>query len=125
MTNERGAILIVEDDPSVCDALTIVLADAGYLVASAPTAAGGLEKANAQSFDVIITDIRLPDRSGLEVVRETHTKDPTCVIIAITAYSSPQLIDESLRFGARVLLSKPFSPSEILYWIESQLAQKR
>jgi len=125
MTKERGEILIVEDDASVSDALTIVLEDAGYLVVSALTAAAGLEKANAQSFDVIITDIRLPDRSGLEVIRETHMNDPCCVIIAISAFRSPQLIDESLRLGARVLLSKPFSPSEILNWIDGQLAKKR
>jgi two-component system, NtrC family, response regulator HydG len=123
LMGDQKAILIIEDDTSVCDALTIVLEDAGYFVASASTARSGLEKADEQRFDVIITDIRLPDRSGLDVIRETHSKDPSCVILAISAYSTPQVANESLRLGARGLLSKPFSPSELLNWIARELAE--
>jgi two-component system response regulator HydG len=119
---DRGAILIVEDEASVCDALTIVLEDAGYVVASASTAAQGLETARTRPFDVVITDIRLPDRSGLEVIQEVHAKDPSCVIIAISAYSTQQLADESRRLGALDLLPKPFSPAELLSFVERALA---
>jgi len=72
---------------------------------------------------VIITDIRLPDLSGLDVIRETHSKDPSCVIVAISAYNTPQVVNESLELGARTLLSKPFSPSELLNWIARELAE--
>ncbi len=119
--SERGAILIIEDDASVCDALTIVLEDAGYIIASASTARCGLEKVGTQPFDLTITDIRLPDRSGLDVINEMRRKDPGCVIIAISAYSTPQLAEESRRLGAHGLLSKPFSPSELLNWVDSAL----
>jgi DNA-binding response OmpR family regulator len=74
--SDRGAILVIEDDAGVSDALTIVLEDAGYVVASACTARCGLEKQGMQPFDMIITDIHLPDRSGLDVINEIHRKIP-------------------------------------------------
>jgi DNA-binding NtrC family response regulator len=119
--SEKVEILIVDDEISVADALEIILGDNGYDVAVALTGRDGLEKINSRSFDVIITDLRLPDISGLDVLTYVREKGLSSLLILITAHSTPEIIMESKRLGAYEVLSKPFFPSEVLSLIERGL----
>jgi DNA-binding NtrC family response regulator len=114
-------ILVIDDEPSVGDALSIVLGDLGYMVDVVLNGRDGIELASRERFSVAITDLRLPDMSGLDVLRHIKSCDPDCPIIIITAHSTPEIIDESKRLGAFEMLSKPFFPSEILALINSVL----
>jgi DNA-binding NtrC family response regulator len=114
-------ILVIDDEPSVGDALSIVLGDLGYAVVVVLNGRDGIELANREKFSVAITDLRLPDMSGLEVLRHIKSCDPDCPIIIITAHSTPEIIYESKRLGAHEVLSKPFFPADILSLINSGL----
>jgi DNA-binding NtrC family response regulator len=114
-------ILVIDDEPSVGDALSIVLGDLGYMVEVVLNGRDGVELANKERFSVAITDLRLPDMSGLEVLRHIKSSDPECPVIIITAHSTPEVINESKRLGALAVLSKPFFPAEILSLINSGL----
>lgn len=111
---EKITILVIDDEPIVADALTIVLSDSGYDVAVAANGRDGLDKISRQRFDVTITDLRLPDMSGLDVLSNIRERDPGSLIIVITAHSSPEIVAESMRRGALDVLSKPFFPSDVL-----------
>lgn len=114
-------ILVIDDEPSVGDALSIVLGDLGYAVEVVFNGRDGIELASRERFSVAITDLRLPDMSGLDVLRHIKSCDPDCPIIIITAHSTPEIIAESKRLGAFEMLSKPFFPSEILALINRGL----
>src|ERR1700754_1298341 len=111
---EINTILIVDDEPIVGDALKTILSDSGYKVDVVRTGRAGLNRARKQRFDFAITDLRLPDMSGLQVLAGIREIDPGTAVIVITSYSTPEIVTESKRLGAREVLAKPFSPADIL-----------
>lgn len=110
----KKAILVIDDEPSVADALKLILTDSGYDVGVGMTGADGLEKLRNRRFDLVITDIRLPDISGLDILHHLARSHPGVLAIVITAHYTPELAAESLRLGAVSVLAKPFSPSDLL-----------
>ncbi|HEX5735089.1 MAG TPA: response regulator [Blastocatellia bacterium] len=117
--SQAKAILLIDDEPSIGDALTIVLNDHGYRVVLALNGRDGVEMADRERFSVVITDLRLPDISGLDVLRHVKIKSPDRPVIIITAHITPELIVEAKSLGAIEVLAKPFFPSDILSLIET------
>jgi len=122
--SEKVGVLIVDDEHSVADALEIILSDNGYDVTVALTGRDGLCKIDSRHFDVMITDLRLPDMSGLDVLSHIRQKGLTGLVIMITAHSTPEVIIESKSLGAYEVLSKPFFPADLLSLINSGLDGK-
>jgi CheY-like chemotaxis protein len=111
---ENATILIIDDEPIVGDALKTVLSDCGYQVEVVRTGREGLARASERRFDFTITDFRLPDMTGLEVLAGIREKNLCAAIIVITAYRTPEIVAESKRLGAIDVLAKPFSPADVL-----------
>ena len=118
------AILVIDDEPSVADALEIILRDSGYEVAVALNGRDGIKQANESRFDIVITDLRLPDMSGLDVLGHMIDGDPNSIVIVISAHSTPEVVAESMRLGALDVLPKPFYPYEVLSLIDRRLLKK-
>lgn len=110
----KPQVLVIEDEPSVADALGMVLSDSGYDVTHAYTGCDGVDKARGYAFDATITDLRLPDISGFEVITNILQQQPGSLIIVMTAHFTQDVVVESLRRGAVQVLAKPFVPSDIL-----------
>ena len=117
-------ILVIDDEPCVGDALSIILGDLGYRVFVARNGRDGIELARSMKCSVAITDLRLPDMSGLEVLRHIKSNDSACPVIIITAHSTPEVILESKELGAVDVLAKPFFPSDVVNLILSALDKK-
>ena len=107
-------ILIVEDELSVAEALRIILEDCGYLVCVATSGREAIALAREHRFDVTVSDYRLPDITGTEVLKAVSEINPESSSILITAYSTPELMAEANVCGIHKVLTKPFQPSEIL-----------
>jgi DNA-binding NtrC family response regulator len=107
-------VLIIEDDRIVADALKIIMEDDGYEAVVAINARQGIEQSRLRRFDLTITDVQLPDKSGLDVLTVLRKKDPEAPIIIITAHTSTEVIGEAMARGAFQVLPKPFQPSELL-----------
>ncbi|HKR02194.1 MAG TPA: response regulator [Pyrinomonadaceae bacterium] len=120
---EKIQVLIIEDDRSVADALKIILEDGGYETVVAANARQGLEQARLRRFDLTITDVHLPDLSGLDVLAALRKKDAASPVIIITANSTAEVLREAAARGAFRVLSKPFLPSEILELARRALAR--
>ena len=118
----RPRILLIDDEASVRDALTLVLEDEGFTVVSAARGREGLELARASDFDLTITDLRLPDISGLEVLGALVLREARRPAILITAHATRETVAEARGRGAVGVLSKPFPPSEILRLVSDSLA---
>lgn len=116
---QKERVLVIDDEPSVADALKVILSDSGYQVAVAMSGGEALEKLGKRRFDLVITDVRLPDISGLDVLRHLRRSHPGVLAIIITAHHTPELAAESLSLGAVAVLPKPFSPSDLLTVIKT------
>lgn len=116
---QKETVLVIDDEPSVADALKLILSDSGYDVVVAMTGGDAVEKLGNRLFDLVIIDVRLPDMSGLDVLRHLRRSHPGVLAIIITAHHTPELAAESLSLGAVAVLPKPFSPSDLLTMIKT------
>lgn len=106
-------ILIVEDEPNMRKLLAMNLTTDGHALVQAGTLKDGLGAIDANDFDVILTDQRLPDGEGLDIVTAvSHSDSPTAVVV-LTAYGSVELAVETMRKGAFDFLTKPFSAENL------------
>jgi two-component system, OmpR family, alkaline phosphatase synthesis response regulator PhoP len=114
-------ILLIEDEPSLVLTLTDLLSEQGYLVESALDGPSGLAKAQSHHFDLVILDVMLPGKDGLQVCRELRASGNHVVVLMLTAKT--QLSDRvaGLKLGADDYLAKPFEPPELLARIEALL----
>jgi two-component system response regulator PilR (NtrC family) len=117
----RGNILVVDDEQSLREFLTILLDQEGYEVTTADTVASGIEAVVTGNFDLVMCDLKLPDGSGLEVLSKAQQHQVTCPFIIITAHTTPQHALESLRAGAAEYLSKPFNVDDLKLILEKLL----
>lgn len=111
---EKIQVLIIEDDRDVADALKLIMEEDGYETVVAINAQQGIEQARLRRFDLTISDVQLPDMSGLDVLTILRKKDAKPPVIIITAYLTPEVVTEAMARGAFQVLSKPFLPSQIL-----------
>src|SRR5580700_10762122 len=84
----KGSILVVDDESEIREGLELLLQTEGYHVSSAETAVLGLSRLEERPFDLMLLDVSLPDRNGIELLREIHRRDPLVSVILITAYGS-------------------------------------
>lgn len=115
---QSDTILIIEDEPSVADALRLILGDLGHRVLVAAAGQRGLELARRERVRVVITDLRLPDISGLDVLSALAREQPHLPVILITSHGTPELSAAARRVGAAAVLHKPFAPDEIIRLLE-------
>jgi len=113
MPSSSDRILIVDDEPNLLTALELALSDEAYSVVCASSAIAGLHRLEKESFDLLITDLRLPDMNGLELLRTVKTLDPTLVVIVLTAYGTIDSAVTALQNGAYHYLAKPLDIQEL------------
>ena len=119
-----GRLLVIDDDASVRRFLVEALSEVGHSVAAAEGGARGLEIFRAQPCDVVLTDIRMPGVSGLEVLRTVKHLSPGAEVIVITAHASLDTAIEALRDGAYDLVTKPLLV-DALYRVVARALEKR
>lgn len=118
------SILIVEDDVAFATMLKTFFEKRNYLVATSFSAAEAFKKMKATRFEVILTDVRLPDSDGLEVLLEVKSNYPSAQVIVMTNYAEINMAVNAMKNGAFDYVSKPFRPEAILQTIENALDQK-
>jgi len=117
-----GRILVVDDERSIRDFLTILLEKEGHEVVTADSVGAGIERLDA-SLDIVLCDLKLPDGNGLEVLEEARRRQLPARFIVITAHTTPQQAVESLRAGAAEYVSKPFNVEELKLIVTKLLAR--
>lgn len=118
MSNMINKILIVEDDVVFCKMLTRFLIKNGYGVSDAQSAKGAYSLLDGASFDLAILDYRLPDESGIAILKRIKTKDPKTKVILITRFSNDEVAEEARQAGADAFVSKPIDPKELMIQIK-------
>jgi DNA-binding NtrC family response regulator len=118
-------ILIVDDDEITCNLLEEVLSKEGYVVDKALDGREAIDKGKNKTYDVVLTDIRMIDVDGMEVLRAYRQKSPDTIIIMMTAFGSIETAIRAIKEGAYDYVSKPFKLDEIKLTIRRALEQKR
>lgn len=107
---DKQRILVVDDDPVIGLSCKRILGAEGFTVFTAKDGESAIDKISREEFDLVITDVRLPDVYGLTVVRETKNVQPKADVVVITGYPSLDDAKESIKLGAFEYLEKPFTP---------------
>ncbi len=125
MTAERLRVLVADDEPEFVSILADLVGEEGH---TAIRAAGGVEACDIierDAPDLVLTDLKMPDRSGLEVLAFSRSRAPECRIILVTAYASVETAIEAMRQGAVDYLIKPFELDELRVRIRRVAAEVR
>jgi two-component system response regulator PilR (NtrC family) len=121
----RPRILVVDDEPSMREMLRIVLRRDGYDVVLAQNGTDGLERLRTEPFDMLLSDIRMPDISGVEVLRAAKQINQEILAFMMTAFASTDTAVEAMRLGALDYFTKPFSMDEMRLKIRQHLEARR
>ena len=119
-----GKILVIDDEPYILLMLKKMLEKAGYMVDLASNGREGLELFEKESADLVITDIIMPDKEGLELILEMKKKSPGLKIIAMSGggrISPESYLECASHFGAEKVFQKPFKQKEIVSAIRELL----
>ena len=114
-------ILVIDDEPSVTDALRLVLTELGHHVDAAKTGGEAKELLKGSPYDLVFTDLRLPDASGIDLLTLIKGDTPETEVIVMTAHGSLDITIEAIKRGAFYYIEKPFTPQQVTTLIERAL----
>ncbi|MBU2995588.1 sigma-54 dependent transcriptional regulator [Cellulophaga baltica] len=117
-------ILIIEDDTAFCQMLQKFLTKKEYDVEISFSAEDGIKKFKSDSFDAVITDLRLPNYDGIQLLTDIKTENPKTPVIVMTGYAEVSTAVRAMKKGAFDYISKPFTPEEIVMLIKNALQDK-
>jgi signal transduction histidine kinase len=119
-----GKILIIDDEAGICQGCCRALQPQGFTVETAGNFQEGLCKVQAETFDLVLLDVMLPDGRGIDLLKPIHDRDPETVSIILTGYATVELAVDTIKKGAYNFISKPFS-ADMLLMIVNQGLEKR
>jgi DNA-binding NtrC family response regulator len=112
------SILVIDDEEMILDAFKIIFEDMGYAVRTFSDPLQGTEEAIKNEYDLVLTDIRMPERNGAEIVEAIMKQKPAARVLVITAYPNDPLAERAMKAGAAGLLKKPFEISKVLEFLK-------
>lgn len=121
----RTKILIVDDEPDICRALEFLLKGEDYAVSSATSGEAAIEKLKTESFDVVLTDLKMGRVDGMQVLEKTKDITPDTPVIMMTAFASVESAIEAMKKGASDYVVKPFLNEEIKLTIKKVIERKK
>ena len=121
----KGSILVVDDESEIREGLELLLTSEGYGVSSASTGESGLAKLEERPYDLLLLDVSLPDRNGLDLLKEIHRRDPHLSVVLITAYGSIDMARAAFKNGAMDYITKPWSNDELLAQVAQAVESRR
>ncbi len=118
-------VLVVDDEQSMRDLLAIMLRQAGYEVSVADGGETAIERLKAESFDLVLTDLRMRKVDGLTVLKAAREHAPRTVVLVVTAYASTETAVEAMKLGAYDYITKPFKLDELKVTVANALERRR
>ncbi len=122
---DQAKVLVVDDDPEIVAVLAELLKKEGHHVATCATGGAAVSAANKERYDVVLTDIRLPDMDGLAVLRALQEISPESAVILMTAFGTVETAIQAIKAGAYDYVPKPFRLDEVRIAVQRALERKR
>jgi DNA-binding NtrC family response regulator len=124
-SSSAGTVLIIDDEVAIRESLETLLQLEGYSVDSAGTAEDGLSRIGEHNFDLVLLDLALPDRDGIDVLEELRRQDPQLAVIMITAYGTVENAVKAMQAGAANFVQKPWDNEKLLADVRAAIARRR
>src|SRR6058998_4325090 len=124
-SSSQGCVLIIDDEAEIRESLQTLLEFEGYEVETAANGAQGISKLSDRPFDLVLLDLALPDRNGLELLPELRAIDPQISVIMITAYGTVEDAVRAMQSGAANFLQKPWDNEKLLADVRAVIARRR
>ncbi len=112
--SEKPKVLVIDDEQSIIETLSVLLKKEGFEVLAALSGSEGIERFGEQRPDLVLTDVRMPKVSGVDVLEAIRERDPTTPVVLMTAQASLQSAIQAVNLGATHYVQKPFSNEELL-----------
>jgi DNA-binding NtrC family response regulator len=120
-----GSVLIIDDEAEIRESLQTLLELEGYEVETTATGQQGLNRIGQRTFDLILLDLALPDRNGLDILADLHVQDPGLSVIMITAYGTVENAVKAMQSGAANFVQKPWDNEKLLADVRAAIARHR
>lgn len=121
----KGSILVVDDELEIREGLEALLKSEGFDVTLAETGEAGLRKLEDKPYDLTLLDVSLPDRNGMDMLREIRRRDPNLSVILITAFGSIDMARAAFKSGAQDYITKPWSNDELVTQVSLAIEGRR
>ena len=118
---ERKKALVIDDEQIVLDSVSKILTGENYEVDVSLSGRKGLEDAIQKDYDIVLTDVRMPDIGGMKVLRDIKRAKPSIPVVIITGYATVRSAVQAMKLGATDYLEKPFTPDQLLNAVASAL----
>lgn len=118
---EKKKALVIDDEQVVLDSVSKILTDENYEVDVSLSGREGIDRAIKENYDVVLTDIRMPDIGGMRVLRDVKRAKPSLPVVMITGYASIESSVQAMKMGAADYIEKPFTPDQLLKAVASAL----
>ncbi len=121
----QGRILVIDDEEDIRETLDALLSLEGYAVDLAPNGTEGLHRLESREYDLVLLDLMMPDRSGMDVLRDIRERDRQIPVFMVTAFGSIDAAVEALKCGADDFIQKPWKNEQLLVEISQVIAKRR
>src|SRR5689334_20283255 len=121
----KGRVLLIDDEPEIRESLSLFLGSEGYNIETAANATEGLHRMEGRSYDLVLLDLMLPDRSGMDVLKEIRERDRHTPIFMLTAYGSIEAAVQALKLGADDFFAKVGDNDKLVIEIERMIARRK
>ncbi len=111
--------LVIDDEQIVLDSVSKILIDEGYAVDTSLSGREGRDQAIERQYDIVLTDIRMPDIGGMKVLRDVKRAKPSLPVVMITGYASIRSSVQAMKLGASDYIEKPFTPDQLVKAVSS------
>ena len=118
---EKQKALVIDDEKVVLDSVKKILTEEGYDVDTNLSGREGLNQALAEQYDIVLTDIRMPDIGGMRVLRDIKRSKPSLPVVMITGYASVKSSVQAMKLGAADYIEKPFTPDQLIKAVNSAI----
>ncbi|MCD6266069.1 MAG: response regulator [Deltaproteobacteria bacterium] len=118
---EKNKALVIDDEQILLDSVSQILTDENYEVDVSLSGREGLNQAIEKEYDIVLTDIRMPDIGGMRVLRDIKRAKPSLPVVIITGYASVKSAVQAMKLGAADYIEKPFTPDQLLKAVDSAL----
>ncbi len=125
MPEPNARILVIDDESEIRESLEVLLTSEGYTVDLAPNATEGERRLGSRRYDLVLLDLMMPDKSGMEVLRDFRAVDSETPVVMITAYGSVEGAVQAVKLGANDFFPKPWDNEKLLIEIDRMIAGQR
>jgi putative two-component system response regulator len=118
MSEPNNNLLVVDDDPYVLESISSLLKEFGFQVCTCQNASDAMEKVKTARFDVVLTDIKMPAVTGIELLQHIHAVNAQLPVILLTAFAELDVAVDAIKRGAFDFITKPYNPEYLVHSVE-------